>query len=112
MRIEIGKETPEAIARLPENHPDGSRIGVNYADVMIQGIHADLADGRTVWCSGRGLLLTLAVGEDTGEALMRRLDHGPDLRTILHEGLREAALAGGFGFAVEDNVLYLDIPDA
>jgi hypothetical protein len=40
MRIEIGRETPEAIERLPEHQSDGSRIGVNYADVIMKGIAA------------------------------------------------------------------------
>jgi hypothetical protein len=53
MRIEIGRETPEAIERLPEHQSDGSRIGVNYADVIMKGIAADLPDGGKVSCKRR-----------------------------------------------------------
>ncbi|MFT5125768.1 MAG: hypothetical protein ACI9TH_000491 [Kiritimatiellia bacterium] len=109
MRIEIGRETPEAIERLPEHQSDGSRIGVNYADVIMKGIAADLPDGGKVSCKRRGLLLSLMVGEKKGEGLMRRLEFGPEPKVIFHAALQEAAEAAGVGFTVEDGGLFLEI---
>ncbi len=111
MRIEIGKESPEAIAKLPENHPDGSRIGVNYTDVIIKGIGAELRNGDKISCKRRGLQLTLTIGDKKGEAIMRRLEHGPDPKNILQEALKEAATAADAQFIMEDGTLFLDLSD-
>ena len=40
---------------------------------------------------------------------MRRLEHGPDAKTILRKALEDAATAAGAALSVEDGVIYLDI---
>ena len=61
--------------------PDGSGVGVNYVDVIAKASKLTLPDGRKLLLKRRGLKLTLAIGDKQGEALLRRLDHGPDVRT-------------------------------
>lgn len=108
MRIELGPENVAAEALLPEAKDDGSGIGINYADAYLKPFKKILADGLKVSCKRRGLELTLKVGDKTGTGLMRRLEHGPDAKTILREALNEAAADAGVVFAVEDGVMFLD----
>jgi hypothetical protein len=111
MKAKVGLESPEAEKRIPPAKPDGSGVGVNYADAYVKEIKATLEDGRKVTCKRRGLKLTLTVGDRRGEGLLRRLEHGPDVKTILREALKEAAREAGATFLVEDGVIYLDIND-
>lgn len=111
MRAKVGQENAEAEKLIPPEKPDGSGVGVNYADAYVKAIKATLADGRKVSCKRRGLKLTLAVGERKGEGLLRRLEHGPDVKTILREALKEAAQGAGATFVVEDGVIYLDLAE-
>ena len=110
MRIEIGKVSPEAEAKLPGKQSDGSRIGVNFIDVIIKSIKAHLEDGGKVSCKRRGLQLTLTVGDKKGEGLMRRLEYGPEPENILKEALKEAAEAAEVGLVVEDRTFFLEVP--
>jgi len=107
MKIELGKENIEAEALLPPHKPDGSKIGVNYANAYIKAIQADLGDGGKVQCKRRGIKLMLTVGEKTGEGLMRRFVHGPDPKRILREALKEAASGVGADFSVDDGMMIL-----
>lgn len=108
MRHRIAEEDPRLDALLPESRPDGSGIGVNHADGYVSRLRTTLSDGRKVSCKRRGLRLTLQVGERSGSGLMRRLDHGPDVRAVLRAALEEAARDAGFLFVVESGVIYLD----
>jgi len=108
MKAEIGPEDTEAEALLPPTQKDGSGIGVNYADQYIKVFKKELEDGRKVACRRRGLKLTLSIGDQKGEGLMRRLDHGPDEKTILRKALEDAAQDAGATLVVEDGVIYLD----
>jgi hypothetical protein len=105
--IVLGPENHEADKLLPEAKDDGSGIGINYADAYLKPFKKILEDGRKVSCTRRGLELTLKVGDKTGKGLMRRLDHGPDAKTILREALNEAAANAGVVFAVEDGMMSL-----
>ena len=109
MRIELGKENPAAEDKLPPKQLDGSKIGVNYADVYIKGIKGELEGGGKIFCKRRGIKLTLTVGAKTGEGLMRRFEHGPDPKNILREALREAAAKAGGTFVVEHGTMYLEM---
>lgn len=108
MRIRVGEIPKEAERRLPDAEPDASGIGINYADAVLKSFKRTLEDGRKLTAKRRGLKLTLQVGERSGEGLMRRLEHGPDVRDILHQALVEAAASAGFTYSVEDGVAYLD----
>jgi hypothetical protein len=104
--IRINDENAAAIDLLPPAQPDNSRIGVNYTEAYLKPLNLDLPDGRKLTCKRKGLKITLSVGERTGEALMRRLDHGPDPRTILRRALEDAAAAAGERFVVENGAMY------
>ncbi len=97
---------------LPENREDNSGVGVNYVDAYLKALKTSLEDGRKVLCKRRGLELTLTVGERTGKGLLRRLEHGPDVETILRSALVEAAGAAGFELVVEEGSIYLRPTDA
>jgi hypothetical protein len=56
----------------------------------------------------RGLKLTLTLGDRTGEGLLRRLQHGPHVKVIVREALREAARNAGAEIRFEDGSAYLE----
>ena len=107
-RFKIGPVNRAAERLIPPAEPDGSEIGINYADAWLEALETTLPDGRTVSCERYGLQITLQVGEAKGEALLRRLEHGPDVRNILDRALRAAAQDAGVSLAVEDGVIFLD----
>ena len=109
MKVKIAEENRDAEKLLPPAKPDGSRIGVNYADAYIKAFKHTLEDGRAIACKRRGLKITLAVGDRKGEALMRRIDHGPDAKVILQKALSAAARAAGAALLIEDGVIWLEI---
>ena len=112
MRVELGPTPADAERWLPENEPDASGVGGNHADAFLAVFKATLEDGRKVACRRRGLELTLTLGDRTGKALLRRREHGPDVRDILHAALAEAADEVGARFAVEDGIVVLELdPD-
>ena len=111
MRVEIGPENKDAEKFLPASKDDGSGVGINYADAYIKPIKLTLDDGRKITCKRRGLKLSFAIGDATGEGLLRRLEHGPDVRDMLQAALREAARHAGGELSVEDGTLVLTLPD-
>ena len=108
MKIRIADENPAAADLIPPNQPDGSGIGVNYADAYLKVIDVEFEPGRKVTCKRKGLMITLTVGEESGEALMRFLDDGPDVKNILRKALENAAEDAGAKFLVEDGTIYLE----
>lgn len=109
MRIELGPIPAEAERRLPENEPDASDVGINHADAFLKVFQRILDDGRKISCKRRGLKLTLTIGDRAGEALLRRIEHGPDVKGILHQALTEAAAAAGATYSVADGRLFLEL---
>ena len=99
---------PAAERLIPPAAPDGSEIGINYADAYLEALGATLPDGRAVSCERYGLQITVRVGEAEGEAVLRRLEHGPDVRNILQQALQAAAQDAGVSLAVDAGVIYLD----
>ncbi len=95
MRVILPVDAAKAETLLPEKQPDGSGVGINYADALLKPVKLTLEDGRKVAVKRRGLKLTLTIGDKTGTALLRRLDHGPDVRRIFRAALREAAANAG-----------------
>lgn len=110
MRVRIAEEDPKAELFLPSSKPDGSDVGVNYADAYVKVFKVTLADGRKVSCKRRGLKLTLKLGDGQGAGLLRRLEHGPDVKALLRKALEEAARDAGAELVVEAGVIYLDLP--
>jgi hypothetical protein len=110
MKITIPLEEAAAEQFLPEKQLDGSGVGVNYADAYVKVIKITLPDGRKVACKRRGLKLTLSIGDRTGEGLLRRLQHGPDVKVMLQQALVEAARNAGATLEFGPGVLILD-PD-
>ena len=111
MRVRIGAENREAEKLIPPAQPDGSKIGVNYADAYITVLNKELEEGFRISCKRHGLEITLTIGDRAGAGLMRRLEHGPDARKILQHALQEAARAAGATFHVEDSVIYLELEE-
>jgi hypothetical protein len=109
MKTRIALESAEPEALLPPQKPDGSRIGVNYADAYLQALNVALEDGKKVSARRKGLKVILEIGDRKGEALLRRLEDGPDPRRILRRALEEAASSAGSSFTVEDGIIYLDV---
>jgi hypothetical protein len=79
---------------------------------VLKPFKLTLADGRKMLAKRRGLKITLTIGERTGEAILRRLDHGPDEKTIFRKALEEAARNAGAALTMESGAFHLDIPEA
>ena len=89
------EENPAAAEWLPENKPDGSGIGVNYVDAFLKPLNCELENEVRLACKRRGLKITVSVGDRKGEAILRRIENGPDVRAILHAALSEAFAQAG-----------------
>ena len=109
MKVKLPLDEAQAAPLLPENKADGSGVGVNYADALLKPVKLTLDDGRKVAFKRRGLKITMTLGEKTGEALLRRLDHGPDAKTIVREAIREAARGAGAQITFEGGGAWLDV---
>ena len=109
MKIELGKENAAAEDKIPPSAPDGSKIGINYADAYLKDIKHKFDDGGSIRCKRRGLKLTMTVRDKKGEGLMRRFEHGPEVKPILREALQEAARNADATFSVEDGVMFLEV---
>ena len=109
MRISIVFDEAKAEATLHGAMPDGSGVGVNYVDVIAKASKQTLPDGRKLLLKRKGLKLTLAIGDTQGEALLRRLDHGPDVHDIVHQAIQEVAHAVGARASFEPGAVHLDV---
>lgn len=109
MKVRIADENVEAEKLIPPAAPDGSGIGINYIDQYVKPLNTELENGQKVACKRKGLKVILSIGEQTGEAVIRRVDHGPDVRNMLRKALETAAELAGSKFHVEDGGLYLDL---
>ena len=109
MRLHIGNENTDAEKLIPPAAPDGSGIGVNYVDAYIKPLNIETEDGHTISCKRKGLKIVLTIDGRAGEAIMRRIEHGPDVRNILREALVTAAKEAGASFSVEDGEVALDV---
>jgi hypothetical protein len=105
--VRLPLDEAQAEPFLPEKKADGSGVGINYADALLKPVKLTLEDGRKVTVKRRGLKLTLTVGDRSGEGLLRRLQHGPDVKVMVREALREAARNAGAEIELEDGSAYL-----
>ena len=111
MRITIPLDETAAEAHLPEAKPDGSGVGINYADQILKPFKQTLPDGRKFLAKRRGLKITVSIGEKSGEAILRRLENGPDVKNMFRKALEEAARNAGASIVFEPNTIHLDIAD-
>ena len=108
MRVKLPLDEAVAAPFLPENKADGSGVGINYTDALLKPVKLTLDDGRKLALKRRGLKITLTLGDKTGEGLLRRLQHGPEVKTMVREALREAARNAGAEIHFEGGGAYLD----
>jgi len=108
MNVTITVDEALADGYLPSARPDDSGVGVNYADQVLKGFKHTLADGRKLSARRRGLKITFTVGDAQGEALLRRIEHGPDVRTVFREALSEAARNAGATLRFAPGAVHLD----
>ena len=104
----LNRVTDKTRQALPPETPDASGAGVNYADALITLLKVTLEDGRKVVARRRGLEITLQIGDHKGSALLRRLEHGPDIETIVHRALSDAAADAGSTLVVEQDEVWLE----
>ena len=109
MRVTIPIDEAQADQHLPEIKADGSGVGINYADQILKNFKLTLTDGRKMLAKRRGLKITLTIGDKQGEAIMRRMEHGPDVKTIFRKALAEAAQNAGATLVLEPNQIHLDL---
>ena len=111
MKLRIADENVAAEELIPPRRPDGSGVGVNYADAYIKPLNCELADGRRVVCKRKGLKITLQIGEAAGEGLLRRIENGPDVKSMLRHALEEAARGAGARFFTGDGGVWLEVEE-
>ena len=109
MRVTIVVDESAADTYLPEVKADGSGVGINYADQILKPFKQTLPDGRKFLAKRRGLKITITIGDQSGEAILRRLDHGPDVKNMFRKALEEAARNVGASVVFEPNTIHLDL---
>ena len=109
MRVTIPVDEAQADSHLPEVKPDGSGAGINYADQILKNFKLTLTDGRKMTAKRRGLKITLMIGDKQGEAIMRRMENGPDVKNIFRKALEEAAQNAGATIVIEPNQIHLEV---
>jgi hypothetical protein len=109
MRVTIPINEAQADAHLPENKADGSGVGVNYADQILKPFKLTLEDGRKLLANRKGLKITVMSGDKQGEAILRRLDNGPDVKNMFQKALQEAAQNAGATVVFEPGQIHLDL---
>ena len=93
--------------KLPPQFADKSGVGVHYVDAFLKPMNAKLEDGTRVACKRRGLKITLTVGDQKGEGLLRRREVGPDPVAQLRAALAEAAKAAGVELKVTESEIFV-----
>ena len=71
-------------------------------------MNTKLPDGTRVACKRKGLKITLTVGAQKGEGLMRRLEVSKDPVVMLAAALQEAAKAAGAELTVAAGEILLN----
>src|SRR5687767_6122627 len=107
-KIKVASIPDDVDQSLPAGRPDGSKIGVNYADAFGRHLNTTLPDGRALSYKRRGLQITLALGEQTASALMNRWEGKEDPVTILQQTLGKIAEQLGYRFSYDDRTVYFE----
>lgn len=101
----------QATEKLPPTFMEKSGIGVHYMDAFLQPMNTKLEDGTRVSCKRKGLKVTLRVGGQKGEGLMRRLDVSPDPQVMLRAALAEAAKEAEIELKITDSEIFVSVPN-
>jgi hypothetical protein len=109
MRVTIPVNEAAVDAYLPSAKPDGSGVGVNYADQVLKLLKVTLDDGRKLAAKRRGLKVSVTIGDRSGHAVMRRIDDGPDTRVIFERALASALRDAGATFGRETGAVHIDV---
>lgn len=110
MKIELAPENPVAPDMLKPEKNDRSGIGVHYVDAFLKPLKAGVAlpDGVKFSAKRRGLKITLTLGAQKGEGLMRRLTVSKDPIVMLRAALDEAGGKLGVRLFYEAGKLQLE----
>jgi hypothetical protein len=109
MKVTIPIDETQANAHLPEAKPDGSGVGINYADQILKHFKLTLSDGRKMLAKRRGLKITLTIGDKSGEAIMKRIEDGPDVKNIFYKALSEAGRNAGASISIAPGEITLEL---
>jgi len=109
MNVVIAVDEVLADGYLPGARADDSGVGVNYADQVLKFFKLTLPDGRKLSARRRGLKITIAIGDAKGEGLLRRIEHGPDVKAIFRVALVEAARNAGATLTAGPGSFYLEL---
>jgi hypothetical protein len=109
MRVTIPIDEAQADSHLPEVKADGSGVGVNYADQILKPFKVTLEDGRKLLAKRKGLKITITIGDKSGEAILRRIENGPNVKDIFRKALEEAARNAGASVVFDNGAIHLDI---
>jgi hypothetical protein len=109
MKTELAPENAAATDLLRPEKNDRSGVGVHYVDAYLKPLKAGIAlpDGRKFSAKRRGLKVTLTLGTQKGEGLMRRLAVGADPVRMLRAALDEAGAKLGVSLRAEEGKLVL-----
>ncbi len=109
MKIELAPENSAAADMLRPEKNDRSGVGVHYVDAYLKPLRAGVAlpDGMKFSAKRRGLKVTLTLGTQKGEALMRRLSISTDPVVMLRAALDEAGAKIGATISATDGKLWL-----
>ena len=112
MKIELAPEVTTATDMLRPEKNDRSGVGVHYVDAYLKPLKAGivLPDGVKFSAKRRGLKITLALGTQKGEGLMRRLEISKDPIVMLQAALAEAGGKIGVKLHTTDGKLVLRLP--
>lgn len=108
MKLEVCDVDQTAVEKRPASTGDKSGIGVQYVDAYLKPINTVLEDGACVKCKRRGLIISLAVGDQKGDGLMRRLDVSRAPVAMLDAALQEAAKAAEVALVADNGVIYVE----
>lgn len=109
MKVKLCDVNAVAAEKLPPRMDDKSGIGVHYIDAYIKPMNVKLEDGTPVRCKRRGLKITLSVGTQKGDGLMRRLDVSKDPVVMLDAALQDAAKGAGIEVTVENGSIFVTV---
>lgn len=113
MKIELAPENPAALDQLKPEKNDRSGVGVHYVDAFLKPLKAGvvLPDGVKFAAKRRGLKVSLTLGTQKGEGLMRRLTVSRDPAVMLRAALDEAGQPLGVKLLAADGKLWLERPE-
>jgi hypothetical protein len=114
MKTELAPLNPDVEEALRPEKNDRSGVGVHYADAYLKPLKKRIAlpDGSKFSAKRRGLKITLALGTEKGEGLLRRFEKGPNPVDMLAAALEEANANFAAKLIVEDGKFWLGHEEA